>query len=305
VSCSSPSAEKVIRTPESGQRTTSNGAEVSVSKPATGASSGPVLPPRKKKAPVEQKSEPKAVSSNEVNGSGEVSDEAARLKEEGKAAVSEIEHAAKEGDAAGTIKGAQHVSDVVDDQLNLMRTQAIDSVVEIMDAVVTAQEAEEDAEAVLKEHEAQIVAEEVKEATDDGHVQEVEEPEVEIANDDDAAVEVKEEEVKEEESKEEQELQEGGHELAQVTFTLEEFKDKSIGGTVKGDDRSSALVADEPEEQYEQLQDIPHPELSFEEAPGADDEMSPLEDKIRNMSVHAHKLIKENKYVEIEYILVL
>lgn len=205
-------------------------------------------------------------------------------------AVSEIEQAAKEGDAAGTIKGAEHVSDVVDDQLNLMRKGAIDSVAEIMDAVVTAQEAEEDAEAVLKEHQERVVAEEGKAPTDNGHVQEVEESEVEIIKTD-ATVEPKEEESKE---KEESTEQEGGHELAQVTFTLEEFKDKSIGGTVKGEDRSNALVADEPDEQYEQLQDIPHPELSFEEAPGADDEMSPLEDKIRNMSVHAHKLIKEN-----------
>ena len=73
---------------------------------------------------------------------------------------------------------------------------------------------------------------------------------------------------------------------------------------MKGEDKSKKPVEDEPEEQYEQLQDIPHPELSFEEAPGADDEMSPLEDKIRNMSVHAHKLIKENKYVVVfEYCL--
>ena len=57
--------------------------------------------------------------------------------------------------------------------------------------------------------------------------------------------------------------------------------------------RGGALpIAHSP--QVERLADIPVPALSFEGAP-TEGELSPVEEKARLLSLHAHKLVKDNK----------
>lgn len=54
------------------------------------------------------------------------------------------------------------------------------------------------------------------------------------------------------------------------------------------------LIPDEPEDQFETLDSIAHPTLNFEGAPTGDDPLNEVENKIRDMSLAAHHLIKDN-----------
>jgi Tetratricopeptide repeat len=54
-------------------------------------------------------------------------------------------------------------------------------------------------------------------------------------------------------------------------------------------------IADEPEDKVESLDQIPHPTLDFSQAPANDAPMNEIENKIRLMSLAAHKLVKDNQ----------
>ena len=247
---------------------------------AAGGSVGPTLPPRKKKHVVHQQKKEEIVEQPEV----EVEGEHDRLKHAAEAALAATAAAAAAGNAEETISQAEVVSDIIDDQIKLANNDAIEAVVELVEAEAVVEEAVEDANRVLEESK-KAAEQEVS----------VESPMKKSKVD---------EEMKEEEQKEPHAGKEDGEQAAEevdvinTTFTLEDLRGKTLSGKAKGEDKSSPLLPDEEDSQYEQLDDIPHPELSFAEAPGNDDELTPLETKIRDLCLRAHKLIKDNNKIK-------
>ncbi|WPT14386.1 hypothetical protein PSENEW3_00000516 [Picochlorum sp. SENEW3] len=228
------------------------------------------------------------------------SEESKKLKGSATAALAATAAAAAAGDAMGTLHSAEDVSDIVDDQIELMKKEAIESVVEIVDAEVAAEEAAQDAEKVIEESKQAAAMEEVSAAlgSHDSKKNKTEEDEEEKS----ATTDVK-EPVTEAEAPEAPEAPEAQQEevvdVMATTFTLEDLRGKTLSGKAKGEDKTPPVAADEEESQYEHLDDIPHPTLSFAEAPkDTEEELTPLEKKIRDMCIHAHKLIKENNKIK-------
>ena len=277
------------------------------------SSSGvPALPPRKAKKHV-LKTTPEAAAEEEekvvakqsepekvvLEKEEEVqeSDESKKLKESATAALAATAAAAAAGDAIGTLHSAEEVSDIVDDQIQLMKKEAIESVVEIVDAEVAAEEAAADAEKVIEESKQAATMEEVSAVigSHDSKKNKTEEDVEEVA---DAP---QQEEVADAPQQEEvaDALQQEEVDVMATTFTLEDLRGKALSGRAKGEDKSPPVAEDEEESQYEHLDDIPHPTLSFAEAPkDTEEELTPLEKKIRDICIHAHKLIKENNKIK-------
>ena len=232
----------------------------------------PALPPRRKKrvAPSAKKEEDVSVNKMER----EMEEKKEQLRQAAEDALAATAAAAAVGDAEETIINVEKVSDLVDEQIQMSNNEAIEAVVEIAEAEAVADEAFEDAMHVIEESK---------------KVAETEEP-----------VESPQKKTKMEEEKDlvQQKDQDGDLDVLSTTFTLEDLRGKALSGTATTEDKSGPLAPDEEESQYEQLDDIPHPTLSFAEAPGQDDDLSPLETRIRDMCLHAHKLIKDNNKIK-------
>lgn len=222
-------------------------------------SGGPALPPRRKKSVVAP-----AVKKEE-----DVEEETKKeeLRQAAEDALAATAAAAAAGDAEETIANVEKVSDIVDEQIKMSNNQAIEAVVEIAEAEVVAEEALEEAQKVIAAS---------KEAAE--HEVHVESPR--------------------KKSKIEEEEEQGDLDVLSTTFTLEDLRGKVLSGNKTTEDKSGPLAEDEDESQYEQLDDIPHPTLSFSEAPGQDDDLSPIETRIRDLCLRAHKLIKDNNKIK-------
>lgn len=178
----------------------------------------------------------------------------------------------------------------MDDQLTLAKGQAQEAVLGVFSAAVDAVEAEAEAQEILngaKEPEPQPEPAPLPEP-----VPEPETPAVESAP---AAVAPPAEPEPEEGLVEEEDVEEVEEEPAAAAADSPAAT-AAADGTLAGEEAEAAAPPpDEDDDQVESLDAIPHPSLSFESAPGKNQEMNAVESKARDMSVHAHKLVKENK----------
>lgn len=244
------------------------------------------MPPRRKKHVVSSstKKEEEIVDSTVKQLEEDEQRKKEQLRQAAESALAATAAAAAVGDAVETITNAEKVSDIVDEQIKMANNEAIEAVVEIVEAEAVAEDAFEEAEKVIAE--SKVAAEAEKEVG-------MESPRKRSKRE-----EHEEEDVEENTTSQPQEEQMGDLDVLNTTFTLEDLRGKALSGKATTEDKSGPLVPDEEESQYEQLDDIPHPALSFADAPGQDDDLSPLETRIRDMCLHAHKLIKENNKIK-------
>jgi hypothetical protein len=259
--------------------------------------------------------------------------DSAVLKEAADAAVKDTTDAIAAGNATAAAQAAETMEDVVDDQIALTNESAVEAVVGLIDAAVDAEEAANDAEDVLQHAEKEkeeaaavpaVVEEEVaavaaaEEASDDELPALVPAPAV-------VAEEKKEEEVvaKPAETKSAgpslpakkkngNKKNSGGASkpaaepkpkketsapaapsaaaLAAAAAEIEELTREEIPAIV-----AAESMPDEADDEVETLDQLPHPTLDFSQAPENDAPMNEVEEKIRQMSLAAHKLIKDNQ----------
>lgn len=251
----------------------------------------------------------------------EASEDAKTIKDLQAAAQKAVERtqvAVDVGDADDVIDAAQALDDAVDDQLKESKEEAVEAVVALMSAAVSAEEAVEEATKILdsKKEEAPVVAvaeeEAEEEATEILNSKKEEASVIAVAetaavkSDEGpvaAAVETAKTEEKKEEKKEAtttatKESEKASKKPSQPPKPTqsEQATTAEADATDDPDSFASAIAPppDEADDQVESIQDIPHPILSFAEAPSPEEPLTPLESKARDLSVHAHKLIKEN-----------
>ncbi|KAL4524887.1 hypothetical protein Ndes2526A_g06986 [Nannochloris sp. 'desiccata'] len=236
--------------------------------------------------------------------------DATTLKEAADAAVKETTAAIAAGNAAAAAQAAETMEDVVDDQIALTNEEAVEAVVGLIDAAVEAEEAATDAETVLQHAEEEAAAAA---------------PAVEIVNEDSddemldllpAAAASPEPASKSPtpslpaKKKNGNKKKSGG---ASKPAASEPVKKKETPAPSPAAAAAAAAevaeltreeipalasmepIPDEPEDQVESLDQIPHPTLDFSQAPDNDAPMTEIEDKIRKMSLAAHKHIKDNQ----------
>ena len=258
-------------------------------------SKAPALPPRRKHVVVKkEEGEKKKVEE------GEKKEVLRRAAEEALAATAA---AAAVHDVAGTVANAERVSDIVDDQLRMAKEEAIEAVVEIVEAEDVAEQAVVAADEVIEASKAEREEEEKEE---EKRVEEEVEDEVEVEEEEEkgdvtANVVSKEEKnpflvkngpPKKKKKKKKGEVMEPV--AIEHVFTVEDLRGKTLSGKTTTEDKSQPLLAEEADEEVESLDAVEHPQLSFENAPDDKDEnVGKKEKEIRDMIVDAHRLANE------------
>jgi hypothetical protein len=196
------------------------------------------------------------------------------LKRAAAEALAATAAAAAAHDARETIANVEKLSDIVDDQIKMANEEAIEAVVEIVEAEAVAEKAVEEADKVLEESKKEI------------------EKEIEKESKPFAAINGPPKKKKKKKSGEM-----GGSEDQDVepvvienVFTVDDLRGKTLSGKTTTEDKSQPMLPEESNDQVEALEKAEHPSLSFANAPGDNDEVTPKEKEIRDMIVEAHKL---------------
>ena len=197
----------------------------------------------------------------------EVERKKAELKHAAEEALAATAAAAAAQDAAETIANAEKVSDIVDDQIKMSREEAIEAVVEIVEAEDVAERAVEEADKVIEESK----KEEAK-------------PFPAISGP-----------PKKKKKKKEEEAVETPMAIEHV-FTVDDLRGKTLSGKAPTEDKSQPLLPEEEEDAVESLDEVEHPALSFANAPDDKDEnVGDKEKEIRDEIVLSHQLAYEAK----------
>lgn len=227
-------------------------------------------------------------------------------------AIKETAASIAAGNAAAAAQSAKSMEDVVDDQIALTNEEAVEAVVGLVDAAVNAEEAATDVEAILQHAEEEEAAAAVPAV---GAVEEDSDDEVPDLL---PAAAMAKEERKEEEGKLAPNEPTSKSSAPSLPAKKKNIKKKSGGASKTAPTPAVAAAAaaevaeltreeipeiasmepipDEPEDQVESLDQIPHPTLDFSQAPGVlDPKETEIEEKIRKMSLAAHKLIKDHQ----------
>ena len=261
----------------------------------------PVLPPRRKHVVAGRKAAEEPVAKEEAVAK-EVEKEAARkqqqeeeervqqklheeeverkraeLKQAAEEALAATAAAAAAQDAAQTIANAEKVSDIVDDQIRMSREEAIEAVVEIVEAEAVVERAVEEADAVIEESKKEESKKEESKKEEAKPFPAISGP------------------PKKKKKKKEEEVVEAPMAIEHV-FTVGDLRGKTLSGKVTTEDKSQPLLPEEEEDAFESLDEVEHPALSFANAPDDKDEnVGEKEKMIRDEIVHSHQLAYEAK----------
>ena len=199
----------------------------------------------------------------------EVERKKAELKHAAEEALAATAAAAAAQDAAQTIANAEKVSDIVDDQIKMSKEEAIEAVVEIVEAEDVAERAVAEADKVIEESKKESAK-----------------PFPAISGPP---------KKKSKKKKKEEEGVETPMAIEHV-FTVEDLRGKTLSGKATTEDKSQPLLPEEEDDAVESLDDVEHPILSFANAPDDKDEnVGAKEKEIRDEIVLAHKLAYEAK----------
>ena len=197
----------------------------------------------------------------------------AELKLAAEEAMAATKAAAAAHDTTQTLANAEKVSDIVDDQLQIMREEAIEAVVEIVEAEDVAERAVEEADKVIEESK----KDSAKPFPAMGGPPKKKSKKKKKGAEDEAEPPI----------------------AIEHVFTVDDLRGKTLSGKVTTDDKSQPLLPEEADDAVESLDEVECPSLSFGNAPNDQDEnVGAKEKEIRDVIVHAHHLAHEAKMAQ-------